>query len=440
MALPRLENPPSPWDRTVVDYFGEPPEVRLEVFEDTSKSILSKNDSPDLGFRFSVNPYRGCFHACAYCYARPTHEYLGFGAGTDFERRIVVKPRAPELLHEALSKKSWRGERILFSGNTDCYQPLEARYELTRRCLAVCLEHRQPLHVITKSPLIERDIDLLTALAQVTSVGVTVSIPFSSAEHARKVEPYVATPARRFEAIRKLSAAGLTVGVNVAPVIPGLNDEEMAEVLERARDAGAEHAAYILLRLPGNVRSVFEGRIQEALPLRAERILARTREVRSGRANDARFGTRMTGEGIYAESIARLFEVTSRRLGYRQHDRWGADGPRGPDSQKVASQDAGAGDRAEQAHGVDVAASSAQLGFDRSDALERDASHAKTTKPRAARRTPTRASGGAPRASSVQLDLFAAICRPGDGSPGEGSREASAREGASEAGRGAGSR
>jgi DNA repair photolyase len=420
MALPRLENPLSPWDRTVVDYFGEPPEVRLEVFEDTSKSILSKNDSPDLGFRYSVNPYRGCFHACAYCYARPTHEYLGFGAGTDFERRIVVKPLAPELLRRALSKKSWRGERILFSGNTDCYQPLEARYELTRRCLAVCLEHRQALHVITKSPLVERDVDLLAQLAQVTSVGVTVSIPFASAEHARKVEPYVATPARRFAAIRKLSEAGLTVGVNVAPIIPGLNDEELPEVLERAREAGAIHAAYILLRLPGNVRSVFEARISEALPLRAERILARTREVRSGRENDPRFGTRMTGEGVYAESIARLFEVTSRRLGYRQEGRWGADGPR----EVVAGSAQGGGDRSRalphEVRGVpDRAGQPVSSGpsapntfrLHSSDVLRGDPTM--VTKPRAASRSASaRTSRDVPRAkraSSTQLDLFPAL-------------------------------
>ncbi len=326
MALPRLENPTSPWDRTLVDYLGEPPEVRLELFEDHSRTILSKNDSPDLGFRYSVNPYRGCFHGCAYCYARPTHEYLGFGAGTDFERRIVVKPKAPELLREALAKNKTRGELILFSGNTDCYQPIEGRFRLTRRCLEVCVELAQPVHVITKSPLVERDIDVLAALGERTRVGVTVSIPFSSAEHARAVEPYVASPARRFETIRRLTAAGVPVSVNVAPVIPGLNDGEIAEVLERAREAGAERAAFIIVRLPGNVRPVFEGRIRENLPLRAERILARTREVRSGRTNDPRFGTRMTGEGIYAESIARLFEVTAKKLGYKDVGRFRADG------------------------------------------------------------------------------------------------------------------
>lgn len=316
MALPRLENPPTPWDSTVVEYFGEPPEVRLEIFEDSSKTILSKNDSPDLGFRFSLNPYRGCFHGCAYCYARPTHEYLGFGAGMDFERRITVKPRAPELLRAALRARSWQGDLILFSGNTDCYQPIEARYQLTRRCLEVCLEHEQPVHVITKSPLVERDLDLLVELDRVAGAGVTLSIPFADAEHARAIEPYVATPSRRFETIRRLSEAGLSVVVNVAPIIPGLNDGEIPEVLTRAREAGAQSAGLILLRLPGSAAAVFEGRVRQALPLRAERILARTREMRRGRLNDPRFGSRMRGEGNYVESIQRLFEVTARRLGF----------------------------------------------------------------------------------------------------------------------------
>ncbi len=316
MVRPRLDNPESPWDSTVVEYFGEPPEVALSTYEDDTRSILSRNDSPDLGFRWSVNPYRGCFHGCAYCYARPTHEYLGFGAGTDFERKLVVKSRAPELLRDAFAKPSWRGELLLFSGNTDCYQPLEARRQLTRSCLEVCLEHRQPVHVITKSPLVERDLDLLRALRDVARVGVTVSVPFIDTETARAIEPYVATPDRRFETIRRLSAAGLSVTVNVAPVIYGLNDEQVTSILERARDAGATRAAYIALRLPGNVRPVFEGRVRETLPLRADRIVARTREVRGGKMNDPRFGTRMRGEGQYADALERLFLVTARRLGY----------------------------------------------------------------------------------------------------------------------------
>src|SRR5690242_1671011 len=173
-----VANPPNPWHSSVVDYLGEAPNAPLQVFEDHSRSILSKNDSPDLGFTWSVNPYRGCFHGCAYCYARPSHEYLGFGSGTDFERKIVVKPDAAVLLREAFERKSWKGELVMFSGNTDCYQPLEASYRLTRACLEVCAEYRNPAYVITKAPLIERDVDVLVRLSRETSFGVTISIPF----------------------------------------------------------------------------------------------------------------------------------------------------------------------------------------------------------------------------------------------------------------------
>src|SRR3954464_13399078 len=193
-----VSNPPNPWASTAVEYLEEPPpEVKLEVYEDHTKQILATNDSPDVGFRWSVNPYRGCQHACAYCYARPSHQYLSFGAGTDFDRRIVVKTNAPELLAIELAARSWKKETVVFSGNTDCYQPLEASYELTRRCLEVCAEYQNPVHIITKAPLIERDIDVLSALNAYSLVGVSVSIPFWNEEHARAIEPYVATPQRR---------------------------------------------------------------------------------------------------------------------------------------------------------------------------------------------------------------------------------------------------
>jgi DNA repair photolyase len=381
----RVENPPNPFSSTLVEYLEEPPEIGLEVYEDHSKSILAENDSPDVGFRYSVNPYRGCFHGCSYClhgatailmadgstkpiadlrvgdaiygtrsegryrryvetrvvahwsvvkpayrvalrdrtalvtsgehrfltshgwkhvaravdgveraqlcrkdellgldepgeaergidgvmlkaparsavagieplkeelalfdittgtgdfiangvvshncYARPSHEYLGFGSGVDFERRIVVKPQAPELLREAFEKKSWQGELVVVSGNTDCYQPLEASYELTRRCLQVCAEYRNPVHIITKSPLVERDIDVLGELGRNGRVGVSVSVPFWDEKNARVIEPYVATPKRRIETVRRLAAAGIPVTVNVAPVIPGLTDRDIA--------------------------------------------------------------------------------------------------------------------------------------------------------------------------------------------------------------------
>jgi DNA repair photolyase len=317
MELRPVRNPPNPWATTEVEYLeGDAPGARLRVYEDHTKEILARNDSPDLGFRWSVNPYRGCFHACIYCYARPTHEYLSFGAGTDFERTIVVKPRAPELLREAFEKKAWAGELILFSGNTDCYQPLEASYRLTRACLEVCAEYKNPIGLITKAPLVERDIDVLERLAKVARLHVTVSIPFWDVEKARAMEPYVATPERRVHIIQKLAARGIPVGVNVAPVIPGLGDEEIGDVLAAARDAGATHAGCIVLRLPGPVKQVFEERLRERLPLRADKVLRRVREMRGGMLYDPRFGKRQTGEGPYAEAISRLFEETCRRLGF----------------------------------------------------------------------------------------------------------------------------
>jgi DNA repair photolyase len=316
MRLLPVANPPNPWNKAEIDYLdGAAPDARLEVYEDHSRSILSRNDSPDLGFTWSVNPYRGCFHACAYCYARPTHEYLSLGAGTDFERSIVVKPDAPALLREAFDKRSWQGELVVFSGVTDCYQPLEASYRLTRGCLEVCTAYKNPASIITKSPLIERDIDVLTELARVARLTVTVSVPFWDMEKARAIEPYVATPERRVHTIARLAGAGLRVGVNVAPIVPGLNDDQIPDVLKAARDAGAKHAGWVLLRLPGPVKEVFEERLRASLPLRAERVLRRIRETRGGKLNDARFGSRGTGEGVYAEAIARLFEATAQRLG-----------------------------------------------------------------------------------------------------------------------------
>ena len=234
-----LRNPPNPWRKERVSYVEEVPSVEFTVFEDQTRNILSDNDSPDLGFRYSINPYRGCLHGCSYCYARPSHEYLGFGAGVDFERKIVVKPRAPALLREAFEKKSWVGELILFSGNTDCYQPLEASYRLTRGCLEACLEYKNPLHVITKSALIERDADLLSELAALGSASVTITIPFWDPALARAIEPLVPTPQRRIETVRRLRERGIPVSVNIAPLIPGLSDREMVQVLEAAQAAGA---------------------------------------------------------------------------------------------------------------------------------------------------------------------------------------------------------
>src|SRR5258708_11852033 len=202
-----VSNPPNPWLSTEVEYLEEIPDAKLEVYEDHTREILASNDSPDVGFSWSVNPYRGCFHSCAYCYARPTHEYLGLGAGTDFDRKITVKPDAPRLLREAFERPSWKGELIVFSGVTDCYQPLEASYRLTRGCLQVCADYHNPAGIITKAALIERDLDVLERLRREARVGVTVSIPIWNPEHARALEPFVATPARRMKTIERLAAA-----------------------------------------------------------------------------------------------------------------------------------------------------------------------------------------------------------------------------------------
>ncbi|MFO0678533.1 MAG: PA0069 family radical SAM protein [Polyangiaceae bacterium] len=316
MILKPVDNPPNPWATTDVEYLeGETPDARLRVLEDHSRSILSKNDSPDVPFTWSVNPYRGCFHACAYCYARPSHEFLSLGAGTDFDRTIVVKPDAPALLRAAFDKPSWKGDVVVFSGVTDCYQPLEASYRLTRACLEVCLAYKNPVGIITKAPLVERDVDLLADLAKQARLSIAISIPFWDASKARAIEPYVATPQRRMRTVERLAAKGIRVGVNVAPLIPGLSDEDVPAILAAAKDAGASGAGTILLRLPGPVKAIFEARVTEAFPDRAERILNRVRDSRGGALNDPRFGHRMRGEGPYAEAVLRLFKLAGAKVG-----------------------------------------------------------------------------------------------------------------------------
>jgi DNA repair photolyase len=233
-----VSNPRNPWHEAHVEYLVPPPEVELDVREIESKSILNRNDSPDLPFSYSLNPYQGCYHGCAYCYARPTHQYLGLGAGTDFERTLMVKTNAPELLRKAFASRSWTGECVVLSGNTDCYQPLEARYELTRRCLQVCLEHRNPVAIISKGGVLQRDVGLLSELAQVTSVTVYHSIAFNDDAVRKLIEPFAAPIEKRFETMRQLSDAGITTGIAVAPLILGLNDSDAA----RARQAGRGRA------------------------------------------------------------------------------------------------------------------------------------------------------------------------------------------------------
>jgi DNA repair photolyase len=311
-----------------VEWLEEPPEARLEVFEEEAKSVLSENDSPDVGFRFSLNPYRGCGHACGYCYARPSHQYLGFGAGTDFERKIVVKVNAPEALRRELSRPSWEGETIVFSGNTDCYQPLEASYGLTRRCLETCLEFRQPVSLITKGILVRRDLDVWGALAREARASAHVSIPFLDPAVAKGIEPGAAAPVRRFEAMRTLADAGVSVGISLAPVVPGLNDADIPELLERARDAGATSAFLTLVRLPAEVLPVFTERLEAAFPGRARKVVSQILDMRGGRMNDPRFGSRMRGDGPRWDVVRDLFDVQCRRLGLsRPPDRDDAPSP-----------------------------------------------------------------------------------------------------------------
>jgi DNA repair photolyase len=313
-----IENPPNPWLTHSIEWLGEPPEVKLEVFEETeTRSIISHNNSPDVGFDYSVNCYRGCIHGCTYCFSRPTHEYLGYGAGTDFERKIVVKVRAAELLHKELMKPSWTGDEIVFSFTSDPYLPLETHYKLTRGCLEVCANFRNPVGIITKSALIRRDIDVLKELARETRVGVFFTIPFTDREAARAVEPFAPLPDARFHAMADLAAAGIPVGIGIAPVIPGLTSD-IPELLKRAKEAGATQAFISMLRLPGSVAPYFEQRLRETLPTKADRVLNRIREARDGKLNSSVFGERMRGKGAYWQAIYRLFKIHCDRLGFNQ--------------------------------------------------------------------------------------------------------------------------
>jgi len=320
MSLKRIQNPPHAWNSIHLDWIDCPPPAELEIYEESAKTVLSENNSPDVGFRFSLNPYRGCFHACAYCYARPTHQYWDFGAGSDFERKIIVKVNAPEKLREAFMKKSWQGEMIVFSGNTDCYQPLESNYELTRRCLQTCLEFRNPVGLITKSALIQRDIDVLAKLTRDARCFVHMSLAFSDDAMARKIEPGAPLPSTRIRAIKALTEAGIPVGVGLAPIIPGLNDSQIAEILERAKEAGATRAFRVMLRLPSEVKPVFLERLKEAFPDRARKVENAIREMRDGKLYNSNFGQRGRGKGERWDAIEWLFELTCKRLGLNRHE------------------------------------------------------------------------------------------------------------------------
>lgn len=315
MALRRIDNPPNPFIAELREWLDEPPAAQVEVYEETAKSVLTENDSPDIPFRWSINPYRGCQHACAYCYARPYHEYLGYGAGTDFDTKIVVKVNAPQVLREELQRRAWAREWICFSGVTDPYQPMEAVYKITRGCLEACLEVGNPVSIITKGYLIVRDIELLAELHRTAGAQVYLSIAFADDAAARALEPNTPPPSRRFEAVRRLTDAGIPVGVMIGPLIPGLNDKDIPTIILRAAEAGARSVGYTALRLPGSVSPVFMERLRAALPLRAERVESRIREMRGGQLNDSRFGRRMTGEGEYWQSVKQLFDASAKKHG-----------------------------------------------------------------------------------------------------------------------------
>ncbi|MCA9128589.1 MAG: PA0069 family radical SAM protein [Planctomycetales bacterium] len=300
------------WDQ---EFLREISNRKIEYIDDASQSIVAENTSPDIPFRYSVNPYRGCVHACAYCYARPGHEYLGFNAGLDFETKIVVKRDAPKLLRRFLSKKDWKPEAITFSGVTDCYQPAEREFKLTRQCLEVALECRQPVSIITKNALVLRDLEIITQLASDNLVHVYLSITSLDSELARDMEPRTSVPAARLRAVRELSQSGVPVGVMTAPIIPGLNDSEIPQLLEAAKEAGAVTANYIMLRLPLTVEPVFIEWLRRVHSGRVEKVLGRIREARGGKLNSSAWGERMVGSGVVAEQIRSTFRVFRHKYG-----------------------------------------------------------------------------------------------------------------------------
>jgi DNA repair photolyase len=294
----------------------ERPAPRTQYLRDSTRTILAHNDSPDVGFSTSINPYRGCEHGCIYCFARPFHEYLGFSAGVDFETKILVKEDAPQLLREEMLKKSYQPETIVISGVTDCYQPIERKLRITRRCLEVLAEFRNPVAIITKNHLVTRDIDVLSELAAHDAINVSLSITTLDDKLHHVMEPRTSIPKRRLFAVEKLAAAGIPVGIMVAPIIPAITDEEMGDILKAARDAGAQWAGYVVLRLPHAVAPLFEDWLTHHFPDRKEKVLNRVRTMRGGKLYDATFGERGTGTGEMADQIGALFRAARRKAGF----------------------------------------------------------------------------------------------------------------------------
>jgi DNA repair photolyase len=318
------ENPPNRFEKIQLerDVDWNPEEdafPRTQFFKDHSRTVIARNDSPDISFQASLNPYRGCEHGCSYCYARPTHEFLGFSAGLDFESKIMVKEDAPELLRAELMSPKWQPQVIFLSGVTDCYQPIERRLKLTRRCLEVLVEFRNPVFIITKNRLVTRDIDLLSELARHQAAAVWLSITTLDSELRKVMEPRTAPPAARLAAIRELAQAGIPAGVNMAPVIPGLTDHEMPAILQAAADAGATAAGFAVVRLPYAVAPLFEKWLETHFPDRKEKVLNRLRSLRGGKLNDSQWGKRLRGEGVFADQMEQMFEVARRKAGIQNY-------------------------------------------------------------------------------------------------------------------------
>jgi DNA repair photolyase len=300
----------------------ELPLPRTQFLRDTTKALLSRNNSPDVGFDVSINPYRGCEHGCIYCYARPFHEYLGMSAGVDFETKIFVKEDAPELLRSELQKKSYTPEVIAISGVTDPYQPVERRLRITRRCLQVLAEFRNPATIFTKNHLVTRDVDVLAEMASFDGIAVNLSVTTLKPELQRVMEPRTSTPKRRLLAIEKLASAGVPVGIMVAPIVPGITDEEMGDILKAARDAGAQWAGWVMLRLPHAVAPLFEDWLTHHFPERKEKVLNRVRGMRGGKMYDSKWGERARGSGEFADQANALFRALRKKAGYEQDRRY----------------------------------------------------------------------------------------------------------------------
>ena len=326
-------------DLTEVDFVDEDPEAEekprraTQYFSDKTKTIIAHNQSPDVGFESSINPYRGCEHGCIYCFARPTHEYLGFSAGLDFESRIMVKRDAPRLLEHELSSPKWKPQLLMMSGVTDCYQPIERKLKITRGCLEVLAKFRNPVAILTKNRLVTRDIDILSELARHNCAVVNLSITSLDVDLQRIMEPRTSVPAARLDAVAQLRAAGIPVGVMVAPVIPGINDHEVPKIVAACAKAGAQFAGHVLLRLPWTVRPLVEHWLDEHFPDRKAKVLERLRASRGGKLYDSRWRKRQIGEGIFAEQISNMFEVACRRAGMTERPKLSTAAFRRPNEQ-----------------------------------------------------------------------------------------------------------